>query len=284
MTEKNYNQSDKSVKDSKTAEDFILFKTKAKSNMTLLAFTNLGNCVKINLDTAQECRFRDKGPKFTSVQSDMVKGEHPVSFIAVDENKMSDGFLLFYTKNGLVKKAPYSEYTVQKSYYQAINLKDGDELIGVEENIPETNLAYITKDGIVLICEKEDMPIQKRNAGGVKGLKVSSNDEIIFVSQVDEEGEFVIITDGGFYKRVLISEIEVYQMNRKGIKIVTLGKTDKVVYADVVKHPYDIAVIDNFGVVFSVNTEEISIEDRVTKGKTLKTVNKKRKPEFAFKI
>ena len=284
MTEKNYNQSDKSVKDSKSAEDFILFSTKAKSNMTLLAFTNLGNCVKINLETAPECRFRDKGPKFTAVQADCQKGEYPVSFLAVDETKYPEGNLVFFTKNGLVKKSPWSEYTVQKSYYSAINLKDDDELIGVEEFVPETVLAFVTKGGIVLKCELEEKAVAKRNAGGVKALKLSDKDQIVFASQVDEEGEFVIITDGGYYKKVVVSDVESYQMNRKGIKIVSLGKEDKVVFANIVKYPYDIAVIDNFGVVFSVNTEEILIDGRETKGKTLKTVNKKRKPEQAFKI
>ena len=131
---------------------------------------------------------------------------------------------------------------------------------------------------------KDDIPVQGRVAGGVKGINLNKGDEIVYVQQIDEEGEFVIVTDGGFYKRVITAEIESMARYRKGIKVVELGKDSKVVYANCVKEPYDLAVIDTFGVAFTVNTEDLNIENRTTKGKTLKNENKKRLPEKVFKL
>ena len=131
---------------------------------------------------------------------------------------------------------------------------------------------------------KDDIPVQGRVAGGVKGINLNKGDSIVFVSQIDEEGEFVIVSDGGCYKRVIASEIEPMARYRKGIKIVELGKNGSVVYASYVKEPYNIAVIDTFSVAFTVNTEDISIEGRTTKGKTLKNENKKRLPEKVFRV
>ncbi len=284
MTLKNFNASDKHVKDNSNADDFIKFAVKARTDQILYAFTNLGNCCKIDMEIAPECRYRDKGSKFTDVCKEASRNEYPIAFFAVDQDKLPDGHLLFFTKDGLIKKTEWSEYGLLKPYYQAIKLKDGDELVEVQQDLNETSIAFVTEKGLSLNALKDDIPVQGRVAGGVKGVNLNKGDSIVFVSQIDEEGEFIIITDAGFYKRVLAVEIEPMARYRKGVKIVELGKDGKVVYAGYVKHPFDVAVVDTFGVVFSVNTEDVSIESRTTKGKTLKNENKKRMPEKVFKL
>ena len=236
------------------------------------------------MEVAPECRFRDKGSKFNAVCKDAARNEYPVAFFAIDESKLPKGHLLFFTKDGLIKKTEWAEYNLLKPYYQAIKLKDGDELVGVEQDRAETTIAFITESGLALNALKDDIPVQGRVAGGVKGVNLNKGDSIKFVSQVDEEGEFIIVTDAGFYKRIVTAEIEPMARYRKGIKAVELGKDSKVVYASYVKEPFDVAVIDTFGVAFTVNTEDIGIENRTTKGKTLKNENKKRCPEKVFKL
>ena len=284
MTEKSFNAGNKKFADSLSASDFLKFYIHARSDQTLYAFTNLGNCVKIDLEIAPECRFRDKGSKFTEVSKEVARNERPVAFFAVDEEKLPEGHLLFFTKDGLIKKTEWAEYNVIKPYYQAIKLKDGDELIAVEQDQNETTIAFVTEQGLSLNALKDDIPVQGRVAGGVKGINLNKGDSIKFVSQVDEEGEFVIITDGGFYKRVLVVDIEPMARYRKGVKICELGGENKIVFASYVKEPYDLVVVDNFGVPFTVNTEDLSIEGRTNKGKTLKNENKKRRPEKVFKV
>lgn len=107
----------------------------AESANTLLAFTNFGNAFKIDLEIAPESRFRDKGYKFTEIVKDAVKGEYPVAFFTYD--KLPQGDLLFFTKQGMIKKTEWSEYDIIKSAYQAIKLKDGDELVKVEPTCPK---------------------------------------------------------------------------------------------------------------------------------------------------
>ena len=283
MTEKNFKNSDRKLKDNSGTDDMIAFCCKAKSNQTLLAFTNLGNCCKIDLEIVPESRFRDKGLKFGDVAKEAQRNEYPIAFFAVDET-LPQGNLLFFTKDGLIKKTDWSEYGLIKTYYQAIKLKEGDELLAVEEDVGDTTIAYITEKGLVLNAFKDDIPVQGRVAGGVKGINLNKGDRIKLVTQITEEGEFAIISDTGFYKRVIVSEIEPMARYRKGVKVCELGGQNKVVFADYVKEPFDIAITDNFGVTFSVNTEDISIESRTAKGKTLKNENKKRMPEKACKI
>ncbi len=283
MTERNFNSSERKLKENALPAEFIIFYTKAKSNETVYAFTDAGNVCKAAVDSVPECRYREKGAKFTEVFGDALKTEKPVAFFAVNGENPPDGNLLFFTKNGLIKRTEWKEYILNKSYFAAIKLKD-DVLIGVENDLPDTSVAFITERGMVLNAEKTDVPVQGRISGGVRGINLNDGDSIKFVSQVDEEGEFVLVTNGGYYKKVIVSEIELSARYRKGVKICELGKTNKLVYAGYVKEPFDIAVIDNFGVAFSFNTEDLTIESRTTKGKQLKNENKKRLPEHVFKI
>ena len=284
MTEKNYNAGIKKIKEYTGAIDFFNITAKVKSDQTLYAFTNLGNCVKIDLEIVAESKFREKGLKFSEVTKEVARNEKPIAFFGVDENNMPKGKLLFFTKDGLIKKTDWCEYTLQKPYYQAIKLKDGDSLIKIEEDKEDTTIAFVTEKGLCLNAEKTDIPVQFRVAGGVKGINLNKGDSIKFVTQVNEEGEFVIVTDTGFYKRVIVADIEPMARYRKGIKIAEVGNDGKVVFANYVTNPYDIAVTDNLGVTFYINTEELSIEGRTNKGKTLKNENKRRMPEKAFKI
>ncbi len=284
IPEKNFNNSERKVKDNSTGADFIKVFVKAKSNQVLFAFTNLGNCHRINVEDMPECRYRDKGIKFTEVARESARNEHPVAFFASEKGSTPSGALLFFTKDGLIKKTEWAEYNLVKPFYQAIKLKENDELLSVEQDEAETTISFITEKGLVLTANKDDIPVQGRVAGGVKGINLGKGDRILMVKQNDGEGEFVVVTETGFYKRVITSEIEPQGRNGKGIKVCELGKINKLVYADIVKEPFDLAVIDNFGVAFTVNTEDLSIENRTTKGKTLKNENKKRMPEKVYRI
>lgn len=166
IPEKNYRMSDKNVASS-APDDLVRLALPAESANTLLAFTNFGNAFKIDLEIAPESRFRDKGYKFTEIVKDAVKGEYPVAFFTYD--KLPQGDLLFFTKQGMIKKTEWSEYDIIKSAYQAIKLKDGDELVKVEPDLPETTIAFITKDGLCLNALKDDIPRQGRVAGRREG-------------------------------------------------------------------------------------------------------------------
>ncbi len=279
MPEKNYRMSDKAPGSLPNA-DLLALKTAAESDKTFLAFTNLGNAFKIDLEIAPESRFRDKGYKFTDIVKDAVKGEYPVAFFSYD--KLPEGMLLFFTKNGMVKKTSWAEYDIIKSSYQAIKLKEGDELVKVEEDLPDTTLAFITKDGLCLNALKDDLPEQGRVAGGVKGVNLNDGDEIVWQGQAADSGEFIVITSGGFFKRVIAAEIEPMARYRKGVKICNLDG-ERVVYGGFVQEPYDIAVLEGES-AFTVNTEDLSIESRTGKGKTLKNEHKKCKPTGALKL
>ena len=278
VSDKNFNMSEKTPS---TEKDALIFTLPVQSTDTVIAFTNKGNAFKLDMEIVPECKLREKGSKFTDIHKEATVGEYPVSAFVLKEN--AQGYLLLFTKDGLIKKTEWAEYNLQKSMYQAIKLKEGDMLLTVEEDKPETTIAYITENGLCLNALKDDIPVQGRVAGGVKGINLNDGDSIIFVSQVEDSGEFITITSSGMFKRVLVFDIEPMARYRKGVKICTLAEGDKLVYGGFVQEPFDIAVFDE-EVSFTVNTESISIEGRTTKGKTLKNEYKKCKPTKCFQI
>ena len=184
---------------------------------------------------------------------------------------------------GQVKRTDRKEYNVAKNVYQAIKLKDGDELIGVEEDKTETTVMFVTEKGMSLNAEKDDIPQQGRVAGGVRGMMLADGDKVVYAAQIDDEGEMIIATTPGLVKRVISYTLDVSARSRKGVKIAELGSKDKVIFADYVTMPYKLAYYED-GVGFVVeSTDDVPIESRMGKGKAPK-VKKKIKLSAVYSV
>ena len=164
-----------------------------------------------------------------------------------------------------------NEYDVARDYYQAIILKDGDEVINAEEVIGTQSILYVTEQGMCLNSVIDSIPVQGRKASGVKGINLNDGDRVLFASQVDCEGEIIAITDTGYAKRIICATIELSQRYRKGISIYKLTgrQGQKLIFSGYVKTPYDLALLINDTDILKLNTEDISLESRTSVGREL---------------
>ncbi len=239
---------------------------------SVLAFTNLGNCIKIDLSNTEPVEYRSAGAKFESLADGAQKGEYPVKLMAVEVNPQGD--LLFYTKLGAVKRTPFSEYQGAKKLIPAIKLKDGDELFNVElyDDDELSTIIFVTKKAMCLCAEKEDIPVQGRVAGGVRGITLNGGDEVIFATQQNGEGEIVVSTTLDTFKRVISSLFDPHGRGGKGVMLADIKGKGEMLFADYVTVPYKLAVLCADKSVFEVDTETINIENRVVKGKPIKGI------------
>lgn len=232
----------------------------------LYAVSNLGNVVKIDVTNLPEKKFREKPFKLGSLNQDVATGEKVAKLLFFEG--MPAGEIVLFTKLGNVKRMDLSEITsTNKTYVKVMNLADGDSLINAEVVDDEKRILEVTEQGQVLVYQATEIPLQGRNAAGVKGIKLNDNDTVVFGGQTEEEGEIVVITSTGYAKRVIASLIEPSSRYLKGIKIVELDKS-KVRFVSTVKMPYDLAVVIG-DTATVVNTENIRIDSRATKGKQL---------------
>lgn len=245
---------------------------KTATDKQILVFTNLGNAFKINVSSIPECKWKEKGAAF----SDLVpakSNEKPVALIEITD-PMPEGFMLFFTKQGMIKKTAYSEYTLQKSAYQAIKLKDGDELVSIEPDAgdKDTTIVCVTKFGMVLNALKNDIPEQGRVAGGVKGIMMADDDELVLISQIKKGVNLIAITDKAYAKRVNICEIDPMARYRKGVKLYELKPNttgSAIVGAFVETDRAEIIVVTSENEFEAINLESIPEDTRGSKGKRL---------------
>ncbi|MDE7167242.1 MAG: DNA topoisomerase 4 subunit A [Clostridia bacterium] len=239
---------------------------------TVYCFTNLGNCVKIDLNETEPIDYRAAGVKIENVCDGAEKKEYPVALFAVKGTP--EGELLFFTKQGAVKRTEFAEFEIGRKITQAFKLKAGDELLTVEKYDDDefSTMLFVTKKAMCLSAAKDDVPVQGKAAGGVKGVGLNTGDEVIFATQQNGEGEIIVVTSLGGVKRVISSLFETYNRGAKGVMIADIKGKGELIFAGYVTVPYNLAFYTAQRVMFEVDSEDISIETRVFKGKPIKGI------------
>ncbi|MBO4572470.1 MAG: DNA topoisomerase 4 subunit A [Clostridia bacterium] len=256
--------------------DVFVSTVKITSDKLVYAFTNKGNCYKMDVELLPDSKGSlMEGVKFADLFKNAEKGEVPVTLFAVKGIEVPQGKLIFFTRQGMIKLTDWQEYTVQKSVYQAIKLKDGDELMSVEEYKKDEDLFFVTKFGMCLKAENE-VPEQGRVAGGVKGIALDGKDEVVLATFVNDNSVAMLASTFGTFKKVKLGAIATIGRARKGVKIFELGdaKFGEMVLActildgTVVK----IKINDRFGTEYYSTDANVETDQRTTKGKYLKNV------------
>ena len=231
----------------------------------IYVFTDCGNVARLNITDVAERRWKDRGMTLSQFNPEIHIDEKPVKVMFFNSTPV--GELLFFTKKGIVKRSDWNDYTSMRGVGPALTLADGDTLINVEQVGENMNVLEVTVNGLCLVYSVDEVPVQGRKAGGVKGVKLGDDDSVAFGGQIDDEGEIIVMTDTGYAKRVIASTLDPGSRYLKGVKIAELDK-GHVAYVGTVKMPYDLAVASG-GETTVLNTENIRIDTRTTKGKLL---------------
>ena len=241
-----------------------------KTDKRIFAFTNYGNCHKIDIsDSDLDCKFTDEGFTLKDLSADAETGEKVVALFEVDE-RLPFGSLLFFTAKGMIKKSDWAEYEQRKDSFQAVKLNEDDEVIGVEEDTgDEDTIIIVTKDGMCLNATKDDIPTQGRVSTGVRGIMLREGDKVVFMRQINGEGEVIVATSEGKFKRVISSQIEPSKRYRKGSIIVSMKEGASVLCASYVTVPYMLAVVDRANTVSELSSEDIFISVQSTSAKKI---------------
>ncbi len=267
MLNKNYNMATREFGESSTLNEVCRHLVCLKSDKKLSLFTNYGNCYKLSAEDIPDGKWREKGLALKDIIKEYVAGEKVVYALAGDAPQ---GDVYFFTKYGMIKKTPWSEYTLLKSAYQAIKLKEGDEVIAMETVREGESLVFVTSSGMCLRCSSDDVPQQGRISAGVKGIKLSDKDEVLSATQSDGNGEIALITDRGYAKRVKVSDFDIIGRYGKGVKIIDLKSNGKrIVFSKVITEQIK-AVLELDGeYLMCVPSDNFKIESRTHGGKAL---------------
>lgn len=275
---KNYSMSVKEFTDSSSKNDIHKLLEEAQTYDKVYCFTNLGNCYKVDVLSIPEAKWRDKGDDIKSCIPDIQKDEKVIKMFVIKEN-LPTNRLLFFTREGMIKKSDWSEYGVVKSSFQAVKLKEGDEVINIEEEIQKSSILFITALGMGLNADPSDVPTQGRISSGVKGILLSEDDYVVFAGQVTEHhNSILMISDKSSAKKIELSELGLLSRYRKGLKVFDLkgDSGDKLIWAapNHKKDKLSIILIDDDDYMTAFSSDDVLKSTRTGKSKNLCKLNK----------
>ncbi|WLD91745.1 DNA topoisomerase IV subunit A [Alkalihalobacillus sp. AL-G] len=200
--------------------DRVLKLFSSNTTNTLLLFTNKGNYLYIPVHELPDIRWKDAGQHVTNIVS-IDKDETIVDAMEIIDFR-EDQYLLFFTKNGMVKRTELSKYKAQRysKPLMAVKLKNGDELIDVHVTDGKKEVFIATHNGYGLWYEEEEVSIVGQRAAGVKAINLKDKDYVVsgFVKKKEENVQIVLVTNRGAVKRMrLDSEFEQTSRAKRGV-------------------------------------------------------------------
>ncbi|EGL82226.1 DNA topoisomerase IV, A subunit [Caldalkalibacillus thermarum TA2.A1] len=212
--------------------DELLFLYESNTTHTLLLFTNKGRYLYLPVHELPDIRWKELGQHISNLipidKDERIIAAHNVIDFAEDERK-----LLFFTRQGMVKKTALAEYEVQRysKPLVALKLKAGDELLDVRLTTGHEDIMIGTQQGYLLWFSGEEVSEVGQKAQGVKGINLKEGDEVV-TGYVIPEGEkpvqIQIETGRGALRSVDLAQVEKMTRARRGTALLKRNSLTKV--------------------------------------------------------
>jgi DNA gyrase subunit A len=269
------NRGGKGIKGMSTIDDdFIVDLITTTTHHSINFFTNKGRIYRLKTYQIPEASRTGRGVAIVNLLQ-LQQGEKISAIIPLEEYQ-DDGYLLMATRSGRVKKTPIDMMrNVRRNGLNAINLKDGDELVDVKSTDGSMDAILITKKGMAMVFNEKDVRAQGRAASGVRGIRLRSGDEVIGL-QLCLQGEYLLtVSELGIGKRTPMSEFKVQRRGGLGLRCHRLSaeKTGDLVSAKLTDEDREILMITNEGIIIRLNVKNISVYGRGAYGVKLMNID-----------
>ena len=276
-------------------EDFIEYVHTATMHATMMFFTERGQVYWLKVYDIPEGNKQSKGRAIQNMVN-IQKGDKVRAFITVkglnDEEYINNHYLVFLTKNGLMKKTLLEQYSRPRTNgIIAINLRDDDELIRVCLTDGQSEILVASRHGKVVRFNETTVRSMGRDTSGVRAITLDEQGDsaigMICVSKESDE-TVLVISEKGFGKRTALDDENgepIYRItNRggKGVRTMNLTeKTGELIAIDAVTDEDDLMLINKSGVAIRMPIDQIRVMGRATQGVKLIELQK-RNDEIAF--
>lgn len=252
--------------------DRILAKYEINTTETLLIFTNKGNYLYMPVHELPDIRWKDMGQHIMNIVP-IDKEEQIVRAIPVKEFKENQ-YLLFFTKNGMVKKSELLQYKAQRysKALVAVNLKGDDEVIDVYQTDGKKQVFIATRSGYGLRFREEEINIVGTRASGVKGINLKDDDYVVSGVIFDEDEalstELFIATQRGAVKKTKITEFEESARAKRGLVMVRELKSNphQIAKVKAISKEHYMIVESSKGQIEQVDPFTMRASDRYSNG------------------
>lgn len=197
-------------------------------------------------------------------------GERITATVPMKDYKDAEGFLLFATECGEVKRTKLAEFAnLRNNGLIVFDIEENDALRWVAHTTGKDEVVLVTRKGMSIRFGEDAVPPRGRAAGGVRGIRLSEerDDRIVGMSIVQDDKELLVISAKGISKRTPFSEYRVTNRGGVGIKTMNLGdKTGDVVDALAVDKDDRLLIMTDKGITIRLRVDDIRSSGRSTQG------------------
>jgi DNA gyrase subunit A len=247
-------------------EDYVTQILTTTAHAYLLFFSNKGRVYRLK---AHEIPMKERTARGTAIVNLLaLQPDEKIRTIIDTRDYETSRYLFFATKNGVVKKTKFTEYDSSlRAGIIAINLRDGDELVRVIPTNGGNDILMVSRLGMAIRFNEDDVRFMGRNAAGVRGMKMKAGDEVVSLDVCRDDVAMLIVTDAGYGKRTQLEHFNVQGRGGQGVRGIKLtAKKGFVVAAFMVSLEDEIFVIASGGVVIRMPVREISSQGRDATG------------------
>ncbi|MCE2572531.1 DNA topoisomerase (ATP-hydrolyzing) subunit A [Motilimonas eburnea] len=275
-------------------EDFIERLLVANTHDTILCFSSRGKLYWLKVYQLPLASRAARGRPIVNILP-LDENERITAILPVREYQ-DDKFIIMATASGTVKKTALSAYSKPRSSgLIAINLRDDDELIGVDITHGDSEIMLFSDAGkVVRFKESEETPVidengnpvldengqpeikfrgvrpMGRTATGVRGIKLGDGQKVVSLIVPNQSGDILTVTENGYGKRTPQSEYPTKGRATQGVVSIKVSERNgKVVGAVQVEASEDIMLISDKGTLVRTRVDEVSVVGRNTQGVTL---------------
>ena len=251
-----------SVKDEDVVEHLLI----ANSHDTLLCFSSFGKVYWIRVFNIPIASRTSRGRPLVNILP-LEEGEQITSMLPVNDYEAGH-FIVMATLRGTIKKTPLENFSRPRSVgLRAIELDEGDRLIGTALTNGEREIMLLSSSGKAIRFKESDVRAMGRTARGVRGIKMAEGHEMISLIIADDEKQVLTVSEYGYGKRTSTEEFPVYGRGGQGvIAMQTSERNGSLVGAVQVEEGDQIMLISNKGTLVRTRVDEVSVLSRNTQG------------------
>jgi len=240
----------------------------------LLVFTEKGRCYSIRVGAIPEVENSGQKGRGIGTLLGVANGDK-VSFAVTVNRPDIDGFIVFLTEKGLVKRSDVKNFTnPKKGGIIAMSVEEGDRIISGATTSGEDDIIITTQLGQSLRLSEQNIRASGRQAGGIKGIKLGEGDRVVNISKAIENGFLIFATLNGFLKRVSIDEFPRKGRGSMGVKCFSDTKSvGDVVKGEVVSPNASVIISLSNAKNYNVPVEKIKVLKRNALGVKIKEVS-----------
>ncbi|HEX5176684.1 MAG TPA: DNA gyrase C-terminal beta-propeller domain-containing protein, partial [Chthoniobacteraceae bacterium] len=253
--------------------DFVEHLFTATTHDYLMFFTTTGRCYVERVYEIPEMSRTSKGRSIANIlelrPDEKIAATIRVQGQKTDEETWSSNLhIVFATRSGIVKKSNLNDFkNIRKGGIIAIQIEEGDRLIDCKVTTGLNEIVLITKAGMSIRFNEEELRDQGRNTVGVWGIRPDQGDHVIGAAIVSNECMLLVAGDNGIGKRTAFDEYRLQSRGGKGvITMKTTDKTGDVVGALSVREADELMLITNKGQLVRTRVREIRETGRNAQG------------------